>query len=706
MDQQQPQQHASAVTATLAMDDSLEYSHEASGTFSHQQQQHHQPSTQSPGASIAAGPAAASTTASTPQQQHYHHQSSSSSHGPHSSAFSVGASAVAASASVEDKENNSSAALGQPPATNPVLATAPGGGGGGDLAGSTSNLETSKGSNLESSLSRLNSAALILDTPKTKTNVVEEMRRAVSEVGAADAEDLKGKIRKAAEVEEHVPTPHPSAAPASGGVGSPGGGSFGGGRGGPGSPGVGSPGGEEDFGFDARRTISRGGAGSARMRRTRQSREGQLAERLKSENLYLSGSRRRLLAQTKKMNWKQGAGATARQKHIEELAKKHVKPNFMDKVSGKFAKNGTKFSNLDDVVNCTFQPKVGKHWGEAARHDDDDDEEKKEDDDPVAAFIKRSDAWTRKVREDKAEAIGKRDYESLLTRKVCPECKLTDGKPVYQAYNEFQEKRDVCERCGNKYVRQLTWGAIREEFLAMQVKFKDDKDRKAAEIRRKHVQMVSDPRMTRKKVYDDASRTTRSVPVFATYRGDDEKEEIWSGFLNRTASDNRRRTEDRAREEKDRRRDITRVDPNCTFSPHLNREAGFPHLTAIFDRLEGQDFEDRMEDDVRARRAASKRAQRERGPITDQLPTYLKANEGWLTDYKHPERMPGYYDAEEAGFGGNITAHGPFDKDSRGRPLEPKMPDRRDESKYDDDDDVAARRRLDDKVVGTGWIED
>ena len=53
-----------------------------------------------------------------------------------------------------------------------------------------------------------------------------------------------------------------------------------------------------------------------------------------------------------------------------------------------------------------------------------------------------------------------------------------------------------------------------------------------------------------------------------------------------------------AREEKDRRRDITRVDPNCTFSPNLNREASFPHLTAIFERLEGQGFEERMDDDV------------------------------------------------------------------------------------------------------------
>ena len=105
---------------------------------------------------------------------------------------------------------------------------------------------------------------------------------------------------------------------------------------------------------------------------------------------------------------------------------------------------------------------------------------------------------------------------------------------------------------------------------------------------------------------------------------------------------------------------------------------------------------------VRMRRAAAKRAERERGPITDHLPNYLKANEGWLSDYKHPDRMPGYYDAEEAGFGGNITAHGPFDKDNLGRPMQkPADYYTREESKYDGDD-----RRLDDKVLGTGWIED
>ena len=38
----------------------------------------------------------------------------------------------------------------------------------------------------------------------------------------------------------------------------------------------------------------------------------------------------------------------------------------------------------------------------------------------------------------------------------------------------------------------------------------------------------------------------------------------------------------------------------------------------------------------------------------------MKANEGWLSDYRHPDRMPGYYDAEEAGYGGSIIAQKSF----------------------------------------------
>ena len=37
---------------------------------------------------------------------------------------------------------------------------------------------------------------------------------------------------------------------------------------------------------------------------------------------------------------------------------------------------------------------------------------------------------------------------------------------MYQAYDEFLEKRDVCAACGAKYVRQMAWGDVRSSFFA------------------------------------------------------------------------------------------------------------------------------------------------------------------------------------------------------------------------------------------------
>ena len=76
------------------------------------------------------------------------------------------------------------------------------------------------------------------------------------------------------------------------------------------------------------------------------------------------------------------------------------------------------------------------------------------------------------------------------------------------------------------------------------------------------------------------------------------------------------------------------------------------------------------------------------------MPSYhaLKSgNTGWLTELtKRPTTMPGYFDAEDAGFGANLLAHGPFDTDRfSGRPLvaghkhhaEAKAPEARAEAK-------------------------
>ena len=40
----------------------------------------------------------------------------------------------------------------------------------------------------------------------------------------------------------------------------------------------------------------------------------------------------------------------------------------------------------------------------------------------MVGFIKRSEAWDRKQVAEREEAIGKKKYEALLTRKICPSC--------------------------------------------------------------------------------------------------------------------------------------------------------------------------------------------------------------------------------------------------------------------------------------------
>jgi hypothetical protein len=197
------------------------------------------------------------------------------------------------------------------------------------------------------------------------------------------------------------------------------------------------------------------------------------------------------------------------------------------------------FTSLDQVQNCTFMPKVGKGWAESGSSakiqrgggdGDDGNEEKTPEEEPMAHFVKRSDAWGRKVRASQAVASGKQAYEALLTRKVCPSCKHPDGALVFQAYDEFLEKRDACAACGKKYVRQSAWGDVKASFWGSADAYAAAKQRNLAELRRLHVTQALDPRLRVKKVYDPHADATRVVPLFATYRDEDQREEVsWGG---------------------------------------------------------------------------------------------------------------------------------------------------------------------------------
>jgi hypothetical protein len=282
-----------------------------------------------------------------------------------------------------------------------------------------------------------------------------------------------------------------------------------------------------------------GGHRKGGRQRQMQSREGLLAERTDRATarpaFHLSNSRRALLAATRKMGFPPEKSAAERQARMMELAqvkpKKHYleeHPEYIARRKADHYSDRSAFASLDEVRNCTFIPKVGKNWGEnsATKSNGCDDDEEKKEDDPMVQFMKRSDAWGRKTREDRAAATGRQAYEALLTRKVCPDCKHPDGKPVYQAYDEYIEKRDVCAACGKKYVRQSAWGDVKEDFFSNAEAYAAAKERHLAELTHRYVVEANDLRQHVKKVYDPLADVTRTAPLFATCRDEDESEEV------------------------------------------------------------------------------------------------------------------------------------------------------------------------------------
>ena len=85
-------------------------------------------------------------------------------------------------------------------------------------------------------------------------------------------------------------------------------------------------------------------------------------------------------------------------------------------------------------------------------------------------------------------------------------------------------------------------------------------------------------------------------------------------------------------------------------------------------------MQERIEETLARRTERKAFAASSAAPDLSSLPGYhaLKSgNTGWLTELtKRPHTMPGYFDAEDAGFGSNLLAHGPFDTDRfTGQPL-------------------------------------
>uniref|UniRef100_A0A7S2WWF8 Uncharacterized protein n=1 Tax=Rhizochromulina marina TaxID=1034831 RepID=A0A7S2WWF8_9STRA len=314
---------------------------------------------------------------------------------------------------------------------------------------------------------------------------------------------------------------------------------------------------------------------------------------------------------------------------------------------------------FDDCRHCTFQPKVGRGWkGESKAADDEDEDADAKDDGGappfVKAFIRRQDGWVKKTRAEKEHTRGKMEYEALLTRKICPECCLANGTPVFQSYDEFLEKRDVCTACGNKYVRQTNWAAVRDDFFRNAENFQARKEKNLTELRKTHFEEPCDSRLVTKRTYDVTTDKSKIEPVFLTYSNDKERELLWKRFLIRTADDNRRRQKEQkrwARETED-----APLDPECTFRPAVTQLDGNPMLRELQERLDSTTFEERNEEDVNRRHQRQEDLKLEK-PSEENLPGYLSDRRGWLYEERAAQKHgAGYWEAKGSPLMGDMVA--------------------------------------------------
>lgn len=217
-----------------------------------------------------------------------------------------------------------------------------------------------------------------------------------------------------------------------------------------------------------------------------------------------------------------------------------------------------------------------------------------------------------------------------MTRKVCPECRLANGTPVFQSYDEFIEKREVCSACGNKYVRQTNWEAVRARFFRGSAEFQARKEANLAELRKIYQEDPCDPRRVMKHIYDAETNKTSTEPLFATIQTEDERDRLWTRFLLRAADDNERRVTQRDRWA--RASEAEGLDPECTFHPAVTQLEANPALRELQERLEGTTFEERMEEDLLRRNQRREDSKHTTTGSRDHLPDYLLDRRGWLAE--------------------------------------------------------------------------
>lgn len=141
-----------------------------------------------------------------------------------------------------------------------------------------------------------------------------------------------------------------------------------------------------------------------------------------------------------------------------------------------------RYSTYDDAKECTFHPNIGnkKQAKREKKQQDSDDEGKKED--PKYSFISRQEAEERIRKEELAYAIGKKDYDAKIDKKICPKCHAK------QSYDEVKEKRKLCPNCRVEYSYVNTWQKVSKVFFQKALEYSV----KSVENKKKLIQSLDD----------------------------------------------------------------------------------------------------------------------------------------------------------------------------------------------------------------------
>ena len=166
------------------------------------------------------------------------------------------------------------------------------------------------------------------------------------------------------------------------------------------------------------------------------------------------------------------------------------------------------------------------------------------------------------------EERGRAAYDAILDKKMCPECKTK------MAFNEWKEKRKLCQNCNVEFTSILAWGDVEKRFFSNQRNNLSKSYEKKASIERRVEEEALILRHSRldmstgKMVLDRPSLDAEAKPLLWT----PEMEEAFFERMEEQAAIRRRRLQSKTNEIHS---------AQCTFQPTIRESAQDPSYDPV-----------------------------------------------------------------------------------------------------------------------------